>query len=129
MLAVWALAAVACAGGCSREYDHGRLDTDGPEGRRVTELVGRLRTGGVDGLDAAVSAQAMEGLTESQLKELRFGLEKIVAADSAALTKIERFGDRIYRAVLALEADGRSETLAMLLAFDATAELRWIGRN
>ncbi|MDP7287819.1 MAG: hypothetical protein QGH94_07490 [Phycisphaerae bacterium] len=122
-----AVGALLCAG-CSSEYSPSRLDSDSPEAKRVVSMVSTLRQGGVDGLAANMSAQAIPGLTKPQLKGLRVGLEKIVTADDVQLQKIERFGQQIYRAVLTLKVDGRTEPLAMLLAPDGDG-LGWIGPN
>ncbi|MDP6546422.1 MAG: hypothetical protein QGH60_20775 [Phycisphaerae bacterium] len=73
--------------------------------------------------------QALPGLTEDQLKGLRSMLEKIVTADSVELQKIERFGEQVYRIVLALESEGGPESLAMLLGPAPDDTLKWIGKN
>jgi len=127
-LVIAAVATVLCAG-CSKEYSHHRLDKDGPEATRVISLVSDLRQGGTGGLDKTMPQQALEGLTEDQLKSLRFALEKIVTADSVELQKIEQFGEQVYRVVFALETAEGPESLAMLLGMSDGDELRWIGKN
>ena len=115
--------------GCSKEYSRNRLDTDGPEAKQVRSLVSVLRQGGADGLDKTMPLQALEGLTEDQLQALRSALERIVAADSVELQKIEKFGEQVYRVVLVLDTGEAPEFLAMLLAISEGDKLRWIGKN
>jgi hypothetical protein len=126
--AALALAALAMLG-CSEQYAPNRLDADSPEAKQVVTLIAGLRQAGPDAIDQTVSNQAKDGLTEQELKSLRFGLDKIVAADTVALRKIERFGDQVYRVVLSLETDGGTESLAMLLTGGDDDKLRWIGVN
>ncbi|MBT3199283.1 MAG: hypothetical protein HN350_05155 [Phycisphaerales bacterium] len=114
--------------GCSREYSQSRLDADGPEATQVKTLVAALRQAGADGLPAETTAQAIPGLTEPELKGLRFALGKIVSADSVELQKIERFG-KVYRAVFALDTDGAPGSLSMLLGPSSDGKLKWYRPN
>ncbi|MBL7221285.1 MAG: hypothetical protein ISS69_14310 [Phycisphaerae bacterium] len=127
-LVIAAVLTAFCAG-CSDEYNHERLDTDGPEARQVRSFVSVLRQGGTGGLDKTMPLQALGGLTEDQLKALRSTLKRIVTADSVELQKIEQFGDQVYRVVFALETDGTPESLAMLLGMTDDDTLGWIGKN
>ncbi len=121
--------AVLAMFGCSEQYAPSRLGADSPEAKQVVTLIAELRQAGPDAIDQTVSDQAKDGLTELELKGLRFGLDKIVAADAAELRKIERFGDQVYRAVLSLKTDGKTESLAMLLTGGPDDKLRWVGVN
>ena len=126
---VIAAVVTALCAGCSKEYSHRRLGTDGPEAEQVRSFVSVLRQGGTGGLDKTMARQALPGLTEGQLEGLRSGLERIVTADSVELQKIEQFGKQVYRVVFALETSGGGESLAMLLGPAADDTLRWIGKN
>ena len=127
-LIIAAVAAALCAG-CSDEYNHRRLDADGPEAKQVVALVSALRNAGADGLDKTIARQALPGLTRDQLKSLRAAMERIVTADSVDMQKIEQFGDRVYRVVFTIETAGRAEFLAMLMGPADDDTLRWIGKN
>ena len=127
-LVIAAVLTAFCAG-CSDEYNHARLDKDGPEAQQVRSFVSVLRQGGTDGLDKTLPLQALEGLTEDQLKALRSTLERIVTADSVELQKIEQFGQQVYRVVFALETADGPASLAMLLGLATDDKLRWIGKN
>jgi len=115
--------------GCSDEYGHERLDADGPEATQVRSLVSDLRDAGRNALDETIARQVPAKMTEQQLKGLKDALGRIASADSVELQKIERFGDQVYRAVLALETSGGPKTLAMLLAVGEDDTLKWLGRN
>ena len=127
-LVIAAAVMVFCAG-CSKEYAHERLESDGPEAARVRALVQALRQAGADALDETIVRQTRPGLTEYEVKSLRFALDKIVAADSVELQKTEKFGKQVYRVVLAIETADGPESLAMLLAIGADDKMRWIGKN
>ena len=120
---------MALCAGCSDEYQHERLGPDGPEAQQVRSLVSVLRQGGIDALDTTMPIQALDGLTEDQLKALRSTLERIVTADSVELQKIEQFGEQVYRVVFALDTADGPGSLAMLLGLTADDKLRWIGKN
>ena len=126
---ITAAVATILLAGCSKEYNHDRLDTNGPEATQVRSLVSVLRQAGAGGLDKTTPLQALDGLTEDQLAALRSALEIIVTADSVELQKIEKFGKQIYRVVFALDTGGDRESLAMLLATASGDKLRWIGKN
>ena len=128
LLVLAAAISLTCAG-CGKEYDQSRLDADSPEAKRVESLVAQLREVGPDGLDAAMSNQAKEGLTVQELKGLRSSLERIVSADEVSLRKIERFGGQVYRAVLTVKTPDGDGSLAMLLTAGDDGPLRWIGSN
>jgi hypothetical protein len=123
-----AVATLLCAG-CSKEYSHRRLEADGPEATQVRSLVSALRQAGAGGLGETIDRQALGGLSEDQIKNLRFALEKIVTAENVELQKIEQFGEQVYRVVLAIETAGKAESLAMLLGIADGDALRWIGKN
>jgi len=127
-LLIAAVLTVFCAG-CSDEYSHDRLDTDGPEAQQVRSFVSVLRQGGTGGLDKTMHHQALGGLTEDQLKALRSTLERIVTADSVELQKIEQFGEQVYRVVFVLDTADGPESLAMLMGPASDDTLRWIGKN
>ena len=123
------IAAMLLLGGCSKEYSLDRLEADGPEAKRVKSLIADLRQAGTDGLDDTLTAQAIPELTTKQLEALRAALEKMIFADSVELEKIEQFGENVYRAVLAMETEGKPESMAMLLSPGPDDKLRWIGKN
>jgi hypothetical protein len=123
-----AVAAVFCVG-CSEEYSHRPLGADSPEARMVMEMTAALRQAGPGELDETIARQANVKLTKDELNALRFGLDRIVTADSVELQKIEKFGAEIYRVVFTLNTGQEATSQAMLLAFDDDGSLKWIGKN
>ncbi|MDP6633720.1 MAG: hypothetical protein QGG42_02380 [Phycisphaerae bacterium] len=127
-LVTTALMTLLCVG-CSKEYSHRRFAADGPEAEQAKALAARLRQAQADELDKIMTSQTMSGLTRPQLENLRFGLGRIISADSVELQKIEQFGKEVYRAVFTLRIEDRSESVSMLLAIGAGDKLKWIGKN
>jgi hypothetical protein len=122
------LACLLCTAGCSGKYKQDHLGSDSPQAAQIEGMISSLRKGGVDGLDAFMAANAPSDLTDGQKKALRAGLEPLVGAKAVKVQRVDRFGDKVYRASLSVTADGRERTVFFLLV-ESGDQLLWAGPN
>jgi len=114
------------AGGCAKEYDRAELGEDSPRGREVRRMIEALRDADPAGRSERIDDQLAADLTDRQRQAARAALERIADADAAALQRIDTFGDRVYRAAIALTEGPDEATLTMLLV-ETDGQLRWAG--
>jgi len=124
-----ALLAGALLAACSEKYAHSELGDDSPEARTVRQMVADLREAGEAGLDRLIERDGAGGLTGDQAAALRATLASIVQAERVELKRMDRFGEKVYRATLGLHADGSESELFVLLVAAPDGRLRWAGRN
>ena len=123
-----ALSACLLPGGCDKQYAQRKLDAQSSQWQEVSTLIDDLREGGQARIDALVSQSSAEGTDEGRAAALRAMLTQIAQADSAALTKLDRFGDQVYRASLTLSSPEHGTTLYVLLV-EKDGRLQWAGPN
>lgn len=128
LLAVAAIAALALTG-CSKSYEHRRLDGDDPQVDQVRHLLQALREQDEEHLPGVVREQAAAGLTTAQEQALQAALSELAQAESVHLVRLDAFGDRVRRATFRRTNRGQSTDEAMLLIADADGRLRWAGPN
>ena len=54
------------AAGCSKKYEHKRLDAESPRFAKVRTMLQELRRAGEDGLDAVLDRQVADGLNDGK---------------------------------------------------------------
>ena len=126
-VALFCLAMSALAG-CSESYDRQGLGADSPQAVQVRRMIAALRNAGSDRVEEIMRRQMPTNLQSHRADALKATLTNIVKADSVELTKIDCFGDKVYRASLKLTSAGRRQALHVLLV-QAEGKLRWAGRN
>lgn len=119
---------LAVLGGCSREYEQERLDSDDSRAEQVRRMIAELRSADEAELAQRVRSQAISDLDERQLAALRSGLEQVATAESAELLRLDRFGKDVFRATIELHDAGGSRQLSMLLV-PRDDRLCWAKRN
>ena len=95
---------------------------------QVQSLLAQLRAGGADGLDEVLADDCAGGLAPHQEAGRKAALERLASADSAGLTRLDRFGPNVYRATFDLGRGGRTRQMCMLLV-RSDGKLLWAGRN
>jgi len=75
-----------------------------------------------------IDGQLAADLTDRQRQAARAALERIASADAAAVERLDAFGERVYRAAIALTQGPDEATLTMLLV-ETGGQLRWAGPN
>ena len=122
------LIVVSITAGCSGKYKHERIGPDAKVFVQVQSLLAQLRATGADGLDKVLADDCAGGLASHQAAGRKAALERLAAADSAGLTRLDRFGPDVYRATFDLDRGGRKRQMCMLLV-RSDGKLLWAGRN
>jgi len=120
--------AAAVLAGCSDKYDRQGLGADSAQAAQVRRMIAALRNAGSDRAEDVMRRQMPAGLQSRRAEALKATLTRIVKADSVELAKIDRFGDKVYRASLKLTSADREQTIHVLLV-QGEGELRWAGQN
>ena len=130
IIAVCCLAAALCSGaGCSKEYEHERLDKDSAHFAAVQAMIDELRGADENQLVAVLARQIADGLDASRAKGLRYVLGELPKAESVKLKRVDRWGNDLYRATLESTLEGRKKTLALLLILTDDEKLYWANTN
>ena len=117
-----------CLAGCSGPYRQKPLGPQSAQFRQVQAMLVELRRAGGDKLDETLARQGPNGLDEGRRAALRAVLDELARADSAELKQLDRFGDHVFRAAIALRRDSTDRTLYMLLV-ERDGQLLWAGPN
>ena len=118
---------VSITAGCSGKYKHERIGPDAEVFVQVQSLLAHLRASGADGLDEVLADNCAGGLAPHQAAGRKAALERLASADSAGLTRLDRFGPDVYRATFDLGHDGQTRQMCMLLV-RSDGRLLWAGR-
>ena len=115
------------AGGCSQKYENRQLGLDSPEAKKVRALLAALRSGGEGGLDQAVRRDGAGNLTEPQARMLRETLRKLATAEKVELTRMDRYGKDVWRAIFTLVGPDGEASLPILLVIPEGGKPVWAG--
>ena len=130
IIAVCCLAAALCSGaGCSKEYEHERLDKDSAHFAAVQAMIDELRAAEEDQLDDVLDRQIADGPDASRVKGLRYVLGGLAKAETVKLKRVDRWGSDLYRATLLSTTNGRKSTLALLLILIDDERFYWANTN
>jgi len=120
------LTAAGLLAGCSKEYE--RKDVGPEEQQRVRQMIQDVRQGGEAKLPDLVKSLAAEELGAEQRQALSYSLAELVKAQSAELSAVDQFGDRVLRASIRIE-DGHGRRTVCFLLVRQGDKLLWAGRN